>query len=118
MPLLKPDIRKALEAAGLENPNSDESTIKEILNARGLSKEDLIDRLSGVAEDAENDNSRLRAIELGFKLHGMLKDTIPQAASVTIVIQDPENKNSFNPSLFPRQMTFESDTPKKRKALQ
>lgn len=108
MPLLKPDIQRVLQNAGLVKERSD-NDIVDILDEHNLDKQSLLRKLSDISEDAQNDHTKLRALELAFKLHGLLKDQPPVPTTVNIVINDPSEKSnkvvqSVNPILIPRQL--------------
>jgi hypothetical protein len=102
VPILKPDIQKALQAAGIAK--NDEENLNNLLRSSNLDKEQLLDGLSEIVQSAESEAIKLRAIELSFKLHGVLREQAPTPANITIVINDPDNKSTVNPVVLPRQL--------------
>jgi hypothetical protein len=113
VPILKPDIQRVLQQAGLEK--SEEVDMTSLLESNNLDKGTLLDRLRDLIECGENESTRIRALELSLKLHGLLKDVIPTPASVTILIKDPSDKSSsaisgVNPVVLPRQLKTESES--------
>jgi hypothetical protein len=93
-------IRATLqEALGTK---SDPSNLKNLLNDAGLSPAELLDSLGSLSRCAESDAIKLRAIELGAKLNGLLsEDTIKSVPVVNIIISD-QSFSGVNPILIPR----------------
>ena len=92
-------IKKTLREAGLATQKAD---LKELLNDAGLSPGELLDQLGSIARCGDSDAIKLRAIELGAKLNGLLsEDTIKQIPVVNIVINDHQFEG-INPILLPR----------------
>lgn len=94
--LLKPDIDRVLEAAGLSATKENTSIITK-LDEAGLSLDDLLNELASLTRGSESESLRLRAIEMGFRMHGALKtdnsnNTIPP---IRIVISN-ENGSSVD----------------------
>ena len=76
--------------------------LKELLNDAGLSPAELLDQLGSISRCADSDAIRLRAIELGAKLNGLLsEDQIKQIPVVNIIINDHQF-DGINPILIPR----------------
>lgn len=112
MPILKPEIQKALSVVGL-NKNSESSNITDKLDIAGLSLHETLSELADIMGRSDNDGYRLKAIEMVLKAHGVMKEAAAPMPSVTIIINDPGSStslnNSINPILIPRpQMTLES----------
>ena len=107
MPLMKPDIQNALRAVGLDKTDNGDS-VKDSLKNNNLGVDDLLRRISETVSFGENEHSRLRAIELGLKLHGLLKEgQTSQVPSITININDPSSQGSVNPVLVPREIQIQ-----------
>lgn len=103
MPILKPEIQKALAAAGI-NKTAD-SSINDKLEMAGLGVHDTLTELADIMNRSDNDGYRLRAIEMVLKAHGLMKEAAAPMPSVTIVINDPsssDSQRSINPILVPR----------------
>lgn len=101
MALLNPNqIHQVLSEAGLRPKNA--GNLADILAANSLSPEDVISELGSMARSATQEPTRLKALELGMKLNGMLQgDDSKQIPIVNIIIQDAQNF-SVNPILIPR----------------
>jgi hypothetical protein len=111
LPLMKPEIQRALRSLDTASAVSGTETVGSlvsILDRAGLSLEDCISELSDIAKDGDTSTVRKGAIDTALKLHGVLKDQAPPPPSVTIVIQDPANAGLDNPILLPRQLTTSS----------
>ena len=79
------------------------ASLEEKLKANNLGTEECIEHLADIARNGESrDAIRLRAIETGLKLNGVLKEAErPIAPTFTIVINDP-GALAINPILIPR----------------
>ena len=62
MPILKPDIAKALRSAGLSNETGEE-TLEQLMDKKGLTTSALLDDLKDFIETSTNEPLRLKAIE-------------------------------------------------------
>ncbi len=105
MPLLSPnrpaDLQPSQINKVLKSVRKD-GELEELLEANGMGREELIQQLGSVTRCAEMESNRLRAIELGVKLHGMLKDDeVKNIPVVNIIINDSEHIG-INPILIPR----------------
>jgi hypothetical protein len=110
MPILKPEIQKALRAAGLTREVS-EVPLSDRLEVAGLGLDSTLEILHDLAHNSGNENTRRQAIETVLKLHQVLKDQPAAPPSVTIVIQDPHMvAGSVNPILIPRDTTKQKET--------
>jgi len=102
MPILNPlvpnQIKEVLRTARTETAKQ---TLKEILEER-LSVEDIVDNVASVLRDSNNDPTRLRAAELGSKLHGLLSNDSERVIPV-INVYINGNVEGINPILFPRE---------------
>lgn len=102
MPILKPDIQKALQLAGL-NKSDGSGTVAEKLDNAGLSIHEVFTELSGIMSRSDNDSVRLKAIEMVLRTHGVMKESnTPNVPVVNIIINDPKTETSINPILIPR----------------
>lgn len=102
MPIIKPEIQRALRAAGLSKAESSADVVT-ILDNNRLSVNDTIEILSEIAYGGDT-NQRLRAVDASFKLHGLLKDQSAPIPNISIVIQDQFSPvvEGLNPILIPR----------------
>lgn len=103
MPLLKPDIQKALREANLL-PEQRQGTIEDSLDNAGLSLDSTLGTLSDLATNGSSEHIRLRATEMTFKMRGFMKEQSSPAPSITIVIQDGSPAGKMNPILVPREV--------------
>jgi hypothetical protein len=108
MPILKPDIQRALRAAvrdaGIDNTEGNE-TVSELMDKKDMSMSQILDDLKDFIDTSTNEPLRLRAIETALKMKGALKDTAQSPIpSITILIQDQSGSsvNGVNPILVPR----------------
>jgi hypothetical protein len=102
MPILNPSqIHEVLRTSGIMPEKSDKMDLKNLLEKNNLSPADLLDHLSSIARCGETEASRLKAVEMGLKLNGMLQANEAMPPNVTIVINDPEYCLT-NPILIPR----------------
>lgn len=115
MPLLNPEIQKALRAAGLEKGTPSPTETPEVnnvqgyLNDAGSSLEESIKRLVHIAENSTSEALRLRAEEGILKLHGVMKDQAPALPTINIIIQEPAGSvgrgvQGTNPIFLPREL--------------
>lgn len=102
MPLLNPlQIHKVLEEAGVKKAAP--SDLKELLEANSLGPEDLIQELGSMARSAIAEPTRLKALEMGMRLNGMLQtEAGSNVPIVNIIIRDSQNID-INPILIPRR---------------
>lgn len=110
MPLLKPEleqsqIHEVLKEVGLKKSSSqskdDKKTIREILADAGLSQEDIAQELGTLVRMAENETTRMRALETAAKMSGMMQEESRPMVPISIIIQDPRAVE-INPILIPR----------------
>lgn len=89
--LMKPDIARVLEAAGLSATKENASIITK-LNESGLSLDQLLNELACLTRGSESESLRLRAIEMAFRMHGALKNdnTNNNVPSIRIVISSDD----------------------------
>jgi hypothetical protein len=104
VPLLSPNISAALVEAGLSEKEGAAPDIKKQLERAGLGTAEILEQLSVEMSQAESSSNRLRAIELGLKVHGLMKETAVALPSITIVINDAEAPKGVNPILLPREI--------------
>jgi len=101
---LKDPARMALVASGLLAPSKESDApvnITEILDNHGA---DLETAAVSLASALKDDNQRLRAIELVWKAHGILKEAEkPSVPSINIVVQNSENGKSLIQFLAPKE---------------
>jgi hypothetical protein len=107
-----PDLPTAnlLKEAGILKTQENPESLEELLKSNNLSKNDLLEAISFLANNGQTDAVRLRAVELGLKLQGLLAaDNQVAATSFTIVIRDANPTPTINPILLPRpQIVIES----------
>lgn len=103
MPLLSSKQLQSLKKEISPSPKSEEESLTSLLEKKGLSKEQILQRLEYEMSCAEQPAVRVRAAETGLKLHGLLqKDSeVGNSVHVNIVIQDSQF-GSINPILIPR----------------
>lgn len=95
-------VARILLDSGIGNK---ESTLVAKLAENGLSVDECIQQLGDMARNGDpKDTIRLRAVEMGFKLNGVLREAEkPVVPTFTIIINDPGNVNvGINPILIPR----------------
>lgn len=110
MPILRPEIQKALRAAGLtkDTSNRDDVPLADKLSLVGLSLDETLERLADLVNNCQNEVIRRQAIDTTLKLHGVLKEQAPLPPSVTIVINDPNRPTpEVNPILLPREISLQ-----------
>lgn len=99
MPLLNPNqIKSVLAEVGVKKDD-----IKGLLDANGLGPAELIEELGSAIRSADSSAMRLKGIETGLKLNGLLRndDSGVQAPVVNIIINDAQF-GEVNPILVPR----------------
>lgn len=106
MPLLSPNINAALQAVGLQGTKDDSPDIRKQLDRAGLSTEEILSQIQQEMVGAETSASRLRASEMGLKMHGHLKEAQVPMPSISIIINDPGSPKGVNPILVPREISF------------
>ena len=106
MPLIRPEIQEVLRSAGILPEKSEEKiSIQESLEGSGLGLPELAEELVSLAKHSGNEGIRLRALEIGAKLHGILKESqqsprdLPQ---FNIIIQTSRPSGDPSEILFPR----------------
>jgi len=101
MALLNPNqIKSVLRESGLSTKQED---VKKLLDVEGLGVSELITELGSVVRGADSSAMKLKGIETGLKLHGVLqRDDVVQVPQVTIIINDSEH-SEINPILIPRE---------------
>lgn len=105
MPLMNPNIQKALQVAGLEKKKGEDSSLTEKLNEENLGLSPLLGHLSDLILGAGNESTKMRAIEAALKMHGVLKDQAAPPPSISIIINDPQSTQfAVNPILIPREL--------------
>lgn len=114
MPILKPEIQKALRVAGLAKETVD-SSLSDKLELRGLSLDSTLEVLFDLVHNSSNEVIKRQAVDTVLKLHGVLKEQAAPPPSITIVINDSKSEvtpEGLNPILIPRNT---SDYPKNEK---
>lgn len=90
MPLMRPEITRALEEIGLSPKRSgDKKEINERLEEAGLGLDSILENLASMANSAESEHLRLRANETALRMHGVLtpENQGPTTPVVKIVIE-------------------------------
>lgn len=106
MPLLSPNINAALQVAGIsENSKDGSPDIKRQLERAGLSTEEILVQIQQEMTGAESSSNRLRAAELGLKVHGLMKDAQSILPIINFIIKD--SQPGINPILVPREITLD-----------
>lgn len=105
MPLISPlDIQVALGPvlAGIPARTGKSATLKQKLEAAGLSEVDIFDTIRQVMSGGETASARLQAAKAAAELHGLLEsENVKPIPIVNIIINDG---NTNNPILIPREM--------------
>jgi len=109
MPLLNPSqIHKVLSNSGVSPsprviaPPGEEVALRDLLESHDLSPSNLLEQLRSLTMTADSDSTRLKAVDTGLKLNGLLaKDDQVNIPVVNIIIKDSEFA-SINPILIPR----------------
>src|SRR5690349_5241070 len=109
MALLNPSqIHKVLSNSGVSpSPRvprdpGEEVALKDLLESHDLSPSNLLEQLRSLTMMADSDSTRLKAVDTGLKLNGLLaKDEMSMVPVVNIIIKDSEFA-SINPILIPR----------------
>ncbi len=94
-------VLKATSPAQTQKADSKNSDFKDLLDRSGLGESDVLEAIGSVMRGGETDQSRLRAAELGAKLHGFMQPEGMNVPNVTIVIKDAQ-VGSINSILIPR----------------
>lgn len=95
-------IHQVLKQASPSSTRSeDKSDFKNLLESNGLGEQEVLESIGSVMRGGETDQVRLRAAELGAKLHGFMQPEGLNIPSVTIVIKDAQ-VGSINSILLPR----------------
>lgn len=81
--------------------NDERSGFKDLLETSGLGEEEVLQSIGSVMRGGETDQVRLRAAELGAKLHGFMQPEGLNIPNVTIIIKDAQ-VGSINSILIPR----------------
>ena len=95
-------IHQVLKATN-QNPRAESknSDFKDLLEKNGLSEEEVLESIGSVMRGGETDQVRLRAAELGAKLHGFMQPEGMNIPNITIIIKDAQ-PGSMNSILLPR----------------
>lgn len=115
MPLIKPEIQKALRSAGLasqlddhDSSDNDKSPFENQLERAGLGLEDTLNELANISKTSVSEHLKLRSIETVLKLHQVLKESpATQIPQINIIINDSSSSaliNDVNPIFLPRQL--------------
>lgn len=105
MPIIKPEIQKALRAANLlPSEANEEEDLKKQLAESHLSIPEILQDLRQEIDNTEG-STRIRGIELATKLHGLGKNEAPPIPVININIKDPNGPVGINPIFLPRGMT-------------
>lgn len=89
--LLKP-ISTVLTEAGVLQKSPGRGKISEILDAKGMSLEETAENLRELSTCGEP-SIRMKATEMSFKLHGVLKEAEQQQVpAITFILQGDNNK--------------------------
>ena len=117
MPLLKP-TRTVIDAPATEvlaesgiiaskPTNGKSKAISDILNSKGMSREEIVEELRQIARFAEKEETRLHANKLALELHGELKkNETSQIPAFTFIIQGADGAQQnmmLNTILTPRE---------------
>lgn len=81
--------------------SEDRSGFKELLETSGLGEADVLEAIGSTMRGGETDQVRLRAAELGARLHGFMQPEGLNIPNVTIIIKDAQ-VGSINSILIPR----------------
>ena len=104
--------RAVLVASGLLAPSKESDapfSITEILDNHGA---DLETAAVSLASALKDDNQRLKAIELVWKAHGILKEADkPSVPSINIVVQNSENGKTLIQFLSPKETQNNATNP-------
>lgn len=103
MPIISPDIQKALRQVGMGKLASD-TPLNERLEANNLSLDNALETLSEIMQGGDT-NQKLRAVDTTLKLHKVLNDDKVQMPVIQIQINDKFSaaQTSVNPILIPRE---------------
>lgn len=108
MPLLKPEIKRALEEIrkGSESKGDEEENLQDKMDSAGMSVEMQLERLANLQADGGGSvGVQLQAIKIGLQISGLLKENERNAStipSIQIIIEDPQSREKINPILIPR----------------
>lgn len=96
-------IHQVLKASNAPQKSSENSRneFKDLLETSGLGQEEVLSSIGSVMRGGESDQVRLRAAELGAKLHGFMQNDAIAIPNITIVIKDAQ-AGSINSILIPR----------------
>lgn len=118
MPILSPEVQKALRAAGLTSDKKSDSSLVEKLGEHSLSLDEVIEELSFLVRNTSNESLKKSALETVLKLHGALKEQAAPLPSITINISDPFSASGavgINPILIPRKTALREVPPLEEK---
>lgn len=111
MPVINPvptelvDKKQVQDALQLVKKDQPKRNLTEILDTNGMSIEDIIRSVADVMIDGETSSVKMRAAEIGAKLHGLMDvENVKQQPIVNIIIKDTRlsDVNGLNPILVPR----------------
>ena len=111
MPII--DTTRELEIARelmAESGVSSDKPLPELLKQNRLDTNSLLGKLSDMIDDNESPHIKMRGIETGLKLNGVMndKDVVKQMPTFIINIKDKESV-TINPILLPRELQEESE---------
>lgn len=104
MALLSPlnkGIQEVLNQTRLA-PRKDQSEIADLLDRAGLGPIEVLEEVGEILRNGDNENSRLRAAEIGLKLNRLLVDNEGVNAPVVNIIINDSEYSQINPILIPR----------------
>ena len=114
MPLINPEIQKALRAAGLGNDTTSTesgecSPVETHLQNAGMGLEEAVNELAHLAKNSGSEALRLRAIEDTLKLHKVMKEDGPALPTINIMIMeapgaDKRTVEGVNQIFLPREL--------------
>ena len=109
MPLLNPIKTIAVEEVLKEaRKEQAKKSLKDILDST-LPVEEIIEAVADVCRDGASQSVKLRAAEVGARLHGLLRnDETPVVPVVNIIIRNKDSLQEVNPILIPRILQNES----------
>lgn len=118
MPLIRPEVKRVLQEAGIEKESTG-GTISDKFAQAGLSDDDIAEQLADLAKHSNNEALKLRALETIAKIRGALKEQPQAVPSFNIIIQSSSPSSeapSVNPIIFPRQSLNTLKTEEKENA--
>jgi hypothetical protein len=101
MPILRPEVSRLMESAGLNSRKNKD--IKESLEDAGLGITETLEKMKDLRDYSDSESTKLRVNEAILKMHGVMKDEGSSIPNITIVINDKDNLG-INPILLPREL--------------